>query len=452
MLRPCRRLTPGRALAVACALASVLVLAACGSSTKSSSGAASTAAASAKPKPGTLQLWLGGILTTSTPGSPFRTWVDEQVTRFKAANPGSDVKITLLPADNDQLAAKVQSAFAANKVPDVMMLYSGAYTTAYQERLQTLNAKVDSTPGFYDSMSNWDLSCGGFDCQGAKGKIYGVPSDNGGFFLFYNKSLFKKAGIADPPATFTELLSACTALKAKGILPMAYGDRDGYTTVNWLDEDLASYLGGADVQGIATGKVRYDDPRVVQSLGKIAKLRTAGCVQDDAATHEQIDATKAFSTGKAAMVEMYPALLSDFKKGLGSKLGVARLPISGNGPAKDKIAANSLDNWVVPQGSAHPDLAWAFIKMVSDPQAGQGIADQLALIPANKDAAAKVTDPYLKFIGQQVADPSMPLLDSIVPNNVALFLYKQLNLAFAGKTTPAAALKATQQTADQQGP
>jgi hypothetical protein len=46
----------------------------------------------------------------------------------------------------------------------------------------------------------------------------------------------------------------------------------------------------------------------------------------------------------------------------------------------------------------------------------------------------------------------MPLLDSIVPNNVALFLYKQLQLAFAGKTSPQAAMKATQDAADQQGP
>jgi raffinose/stachyose/melibiose transport system substrate-binding protein len=452
MLNAFRRLTAGRALGAACTLASILVLASCGGSDKSSTDTTSAASVSAKPKPATLQLWLGGILTTSTPGSSFRTWVDDQITRFKADNAGSDVNITLLPADNDQLAAKVQSAFAANKVPDVMMLYSGAYTTAYQQRLSTLNDKIDATPGFYDSLSNWDLSCAGFDCQGGKGKIYGVPSDNGGFFLFYNKSLFKKAGITKPPATFTELFSACSALKAKGITPMAYGDRDGYTTVNWLDEDLASYLGGSDVQGIATGTVKYDDPRVVRSLTQIAKLRTEGCVQDDASTHEQIDATKAFSTGQAAMVEMYPALLSDFKKGLGGKLGVARLPISGNGPSKDKVAANSLDNWVIPQGSAHPDLAWAFIKQVSDAEAGNGIADQLALVPANKEAAGKIADPYLKFIGAQVADPSMPLLDSIVPNNVALFLYKQLNLAFAGKTSPAEALKATQKTAGQQGP
>src|SRR4051812_12384548 len=111
MPRAFRRLTAARALSCACAMSLALVLSACGSSGDSSSSTNSTAA-SAKPKPGTLQVWLGGILTTSTPGSPFRAWVDDQVTRFKAANPGSDVKITLLPADNDQLAAKVQSAFA----------------------------------------------------------------------------------------------------------------------------------------------------------------------------------------------------------------------------------------------------------------------------------------------------------------------------------------------------
>lgn len=437
-------------LAVAAVFSALLPLAACGGSDEPSG--ASAGAPNTKPEAATLELWLGGILTTSTPGSDFRKWVDEQITRFKASNSGSDVNVTLLPADNDQLAAKVQSAFAANKVPDVMMLYSGAYTTAYQARLQKLNSFVDATPGFYDSLSNWDLSCADFDCQDGKGTIYGVPSDNGGFFLFYNKALLRSAGIAKPPATFTELLSACEALKAKDILPLAYGDRDGYTTVNWLDENLGSYLDASDVQGIATGKVKYTDPRVVEALTEIVKLRTAGCVQDDAATHEQIDATKAFSSGKAAMVEMYPALIGDFKKALGDKLGVARLPTSGDGPLKDKVAGNSLDNWVIPQGSANPDLAWKFIQTVSDAEAGQGVADQLALIPANNEAAGKITDPYLKFIGAQIEDPSMPLLDSIVPNNVALYLYKQLQLAFAGKASPQQAMEATQKQADQQGP
>jgi ABC-type glycerol-3-phosphate transport system substrate-binding protein len=98
-----------------------------------------------------------------------------------------NVQVTLLPADNDQLAAKVESAFTAKKVPDVMMLYSGAYTTAYTSGLLPLGKYVNATPGFYKSLSNWDLSCAHFNCGGGSGTILGVPTDDGGFFLFYNR-------------------------------------------------------------------------------------------------------------------------------------------------------------------------------------------------------------------------------------------------------------------------
>src|SRR5690348_2354385 len=99
------------------ALAGILAITACSSS--SSGGGTKT---------GTLQLWLGGVLTTSTPGSAYRNWVDNVIARFQSKYPGTKVDVTLLPANNDQLAAKVESAFASHSVPDVMMLYSGAYT------------------------------------------------------------------------------------------------------------------------------------------------------------------------------------------------------------------------------------------------------------------------------------------------------------------------------------
>jgi len=60
-----------------------IVTSACGSSTSTP--------ASTGPQPATIQVWLGGVLTTSTAGTPYRTWVDDVITRFKAANPGSDV-------------------------------------------------------------------------------------------------------------------------------------------------------------------------------------------------------------------------------------------------------------------------------------------------------------------------------------------------------------------------
>ena len=83
----------------------------------------------AKAKPGTLDLWVGGNFAGATPGTPYREWLDSQISRFKAENKGSDVKITLLSTDNEQVAAKLQAAFQAKRAPDMMLFYSGGYTT-----------------------------------------------------------------------------------------------------------------------------------------------------------------------------------------------------------------------------------------------------------------------------------------------------------------------------------
>src|SRR2546422_7388895 len=45
----------------------------------------------------------------------------------------------------------------------------------------------------------------------------------------------------------SEVLADCKIFKAKGILPLAYGDRDGYSTDNWVTYDYASYMTPNDI-------------------------------------------------------------------------------------------------------------------------------------------------------------------------------------------------------------
>ena len=99
------------------------------------------------PTAGELELWVGGNFAGATPGTPYREWLDAQVDRFKAENAGSDVKITLLSTDNEQVAAKLQAAFQARSAPDMMLFYSGGYTTPYAPQLLELNPYFDATPG-----------------------------------------------------------------------------------------------------------------------------------------------------------------------------------------------------------------------------------------------------------------------------------------------------------------
>jgi ABC-type glycerol-3-phosphate transport system substrate-binding protein len=414
-----------RGRAATLGLTCALTLAACGGSSGGGSASGST----------TIQVWLGGTLTTSTPGSLYRSWVNAVIAEFKQQHPKDQVNITLLPANNDQLAAKVESAFAAHSVPDVMMLYTGAYTTAYQQGLLPLNKDVDSTPSFYNSISGWNLSCTHLNCKNGSGTILGVPNDLEAFFLFYNKKLFAQAGISGAPATWSDLLSDCAKLKAKNIVPMTYGDLEGYTTVNYWDENLASYINQSQMLSVLAGHMPLTNSAIVDALKPIEQFKTNGCAQSNASTEDQNAAFNAFSAGKTGMVEMAPSLLAQFEHGIGaSNLGVTIIP--GTGPLGTHVASNSNDNWVIPAQSKNQALAWDFIKDATDPAMGELWGKDIGSPPANVAAASKIADPLLRYMAGQIDNANnIYEMDSVLPNGVALYLYKELNLFFAGQTS-----------------
>jgi len=395
----------------------------------------------AKPKPGTLELWVGGNFAGATPGTPYREWLDAQIKRFKGANTGSDVKITLLSTDNEQVAAKLQAAFQARQGPDMMLFYSGGYTTPYEPQLLSLNKYFDATPGFFDSMSGMDLSCKDLDCKGGKNPIIAVPHDFGTYALFYNKAMFQEAGVTAPLANWEDLVAACGKLKASGVTPIAFGDRDGYSTDNWITLMLGSTLDEGDVAKINDGTLPYADPKVVGPLQKLVDLNKSGCVNKDASTRENTDANTDFTSKKSAMVLMYPAVIPDFKDKLGKDLGIMPIPTSGDGPLAGRSVGNAFYNWVITKSSKNPGLAWEFIKLSSDKEAGGQLLSILGTPPAVKGVdPSLVEDEYVKFFVDAAKDPAMPVLDSVIPVPVALTFYKQLQQAFAGKVPPQKAM------------
>lgn len=431
-----RRAVARTGVAVSLGLASALVLSAWSSATASPRHTAKTTT--------TLQVWLGGTLTTSTPGTTYRTWVNDVISSFEAKYKGTNVDITLLPANNDELAAKVEAAFTSHSVPDLMFLYSGAYTTVYEQGLLHLNKLVNSTPGFYKSISAWNLSCENLNCKNGSGTIIGVPADLEAFFLYYNKKLFAKAGLKGAPVTWSGLLNDCKVLRAKKILPMSYGDLEGYTTVNFWDELLSSYITQAQMNSILAGHMKLTASPLVKALETVEQLRTAGCSQSDASTVDQLAALNPFAAGKSAMVEMVPALLDQFESGIGaSNLGVSVIP--GTGPLGTHVASNSADDWVIPAQSAHPSLAWDFIKVAMDSSSAKEFVKEVAYPPTNIAAGRQLSDPLLRFMAAKVDNQSnLEEFDSVLPNGVALYLYKELNLFFAGRTTAEDVLSATQ--------
>src|SRR5437764_4303479 len=402
--------------------------------------AARSGATGKAAKGGALTVWLSGTYAGATPGSTYRKWLDGIKAHYEKKYPGSKVTYVLTPINNAQFTAQIAAAFASRRVPDAMLVYSGGYTTPYMlSSLEKLNSLVDKTPGFYASQTAWDLSCLNIDCKNGKGDIYGVPNDQGTYALFYNKALFKKVGIAGPPKTYAQLLSDCKTFKAKGILPLAYGDRDGYSTDNWVTYDYASYMAPGDIAAVNDKKMNYADPKLVKPLEQLVKFKQQGCVNPDASTHENNDANTYFTSGKAAMVQMFPFVIKSFEQALGKNLALTSLPQSG--PHPGRTAANSFHNWVIPKNAKNKTGAWEFIKMAVDNTGASNLATLVGALPTNVAADAQIKDPLTKYFLKVAAHPQVPLLDSIVPLKVALLYYQQLQAAFSGKVTPLKAMQ-----------
>ena len=209
------------------------------------------------------------------------------------------------------------------------------------------------------------------------------------------------------------MLADCKIFKSKGILPLAYGDRDGYSTDNWVTYDYASYMAPGDIAKVNDGKMKYADPKLVKPLEQLVKFKQQGCVNPDASTHENNDANSYFTSGKAAMVQMFPFVIKQFEQALGKNLGITKLPQSG--PHPGRTAANSFHNWVIPKNAKNKEGAWEFIQMAVDKKGATDLANLVGALPTNKAVLAAAKDPFTRFFAAVSAHPQVPLLDSIVP-------------------------------------
>ena len=70
------------------------------------------------------------------------------------------------------------------------------------------------------------------------GKIWAMPLYLIGIPWMYNKALMKQAGITDYPATkWSQIISYCKTLRAKNIVPFAFGN-DTFWTTQLMTQDL----------------------------------------------------------------------------------------------------------------------------------------------------------------------------------------------------------------------
>lgn len=156
------------------------------------------------------------------------------------------------------------------------------------------------------------------------GGTYNLPISLSGNGIIYNKALFDKAGISEPPTTYKELLADSQKLSDAGVIPFAMSAQD-----NWWPQFIVYYAlaehGANEELGeqMAAGETTFSESTAwAESLDVVRDL-TPYYMPNPVGT-SQTAAQSAFLGGEAAM---FPAtwILSDARDA-GLDLGYMNFP------------------------------------------------------------------------------------------------------------------------------
>jgi multiple sugar transport system substrate-binding protein len=270
-----------RKLVVALALGGVCAAVA----VAATSAAPTSASKAAATEPITMQVWDWG-----SPGPKFMDAVNKQ---FNKLYPNIKVKRVTQPFAN--YFTLLKTATVAKKGPDIFSTFATAAVFDNERALLPLTKYV--TAKQRKELLGWNNVSGGKT-------PYAFPIGANGISFYYNKELFRKAGLNPnvPPRNWSEMLKACDALKAAGVVPMAAGFKDGYYAEWWFGSFGAQFLTRPQLDEF-TQRPKWNNAAMQKSFQYLLDFKERGCMTPNAEGRPLfMDTLDEFATGKAAMV------------------------------------------------------------------------------------------------------------------------------------------------------
>ena len=259
-------------------------------------------------------------------GGPITKLIDNFASDFEKENPGIKVK-PIYSGSYQESITKALTAVKSNDAPTMSVLLSTDMFTLIDEEAIVPFDPLIRTPedqawlkGFYPAfMENSQTG----------GKTWGIPFQRSTIVLYYNKDMFKDAGLDPnkPPATWKEMAEYAQKLTK----------RDGSGKVTqwgvqipasgfpyWLFQGLATE-NGAQLMNSAGTETYYDKPEVVEALQYWMDLTNKYKVHPEGIV-EWGTTPKDFFERKVAMMWTTTGNLTNVKNNAKFDFGVGMLP------------------------------------------------------------------------------------------------------------------------------
>jgi multiple sugar transport system substrate-binding protein len=308
--------------------------------------------------------------------SPFGQLI---VNRFNAAH--KNLKVVLTPVQDTQYVTKLATAIRAGDPPDLVGIDDiNSQLFIYHKAFADLTPLVNALP------EKDKLSPGALNLTMENGHYYGTPYVADMSVLWYNKTLFRRAGLDPdkPPTDYAQILSDARKITAlgHGIYGFAFAGRCegclGFTILPdiWATKKRLLYGQPGQERAFIEGNTP-----LAQSLRLYSQLWADGLADPESQVETGTTWGKDFLAGKIGMIPLGYGPIAGAPASFRSQIGMTFLPAPSGG------ATATFDggaNFGIPLGSRNPSGAWEFIKFALQ-QAQQSLAPQGGFEPIRSD-------------------------------------------------------------------
>jgi multiple sugar transport system substrate-binding protein len=339
--------------------------------------------------------------------------------QFEQAHPGVTLDLQPIQASENEYFTKLQLQMRTPRTsPDVVyedtFLINSDIEAGY---LRPLDDRLAAWPEWSQFQETAKGAARALD-----GQTYGVPDGTDTRGVWFNKEIFARAGLpADwQPRTWDDLLSAARTIKATvpGVIPFNVYAGKGVGE--------AASMQGFEMLLYGTGDTLYDQAQqkwVVESSGFTDALQFLRTVYSEGlgpTPQQALDPNWTNTTTEQLIpqgqiaISMEGSWISQDWLETGPNpwpewstvMGWTAMPTQ-TGQAPGQVSMSGGWTWAIPQNADNPDMAWEFIKLVSNRESQLKWAIENVQIPVRKDVA---DDP--SYTG---ANPSNEFFSSLVP-------------------------------------
>jgi multiple sugar transport system substrate-binding protein len=353
----------------------------------------------------------------------------ESVKQFNAKfkSQGLSAKLLEFPESADEQRNQfVQRQEAKSGECDIF--YSDVIWTA---EFASQNWLYDMTP--YTESRKDEFIPATFDTVNYDGKTWGVPKQSDAAFIYYDTS-----AVDTPPATWQEVYDL--AAKDKGIVYQ--GAAYEGLTCDFLE---IAYAAGGKVLSDDGKKAEFDNPENLKALQFMVDGIKDGAAPKAVTTYMEEQARRSFEAGRATFMRNWPyayAIGKDNKNA--PKFEVMPFPEFEGGGKAGILGGHNI---VISAYSKNPGGALALTDYLTSPDSIKRDATDFSLAPVltsvYDDPDVQKALPFAAELKQAIAQAkSRPV--SPVYTQISQAIYKNVNAALSGQTSPEDALKTGQ--------